>query len=222
MHVCRIVTTNQLLSCCDGEPIEAGVAQHIRECAVCANEIKRIDSVRASLRAMPTLAAPSLDAAIFQRRSQLNPIEQRAGSLTKRSLNSALAAGVALFAVVMSTDYIARRSPPIATEEIAASNATPTQETANPSMQSLVLRSQQLDARLQQLPSRPHVERASTSATIDTLQQRIQWVDYQLSVAHDVGMTDMQSADLWQDRVQLMNTLLKVRFAEAQRFAALR
>jgi hypothetical protein len=85
----------------------------------------------------------------------------------------------------------------------------------------LVIRSQQLDARLQQLPTRPRVERASTTVTIDSLEQRIQWVDYQLSLAQDVGLSESQASRLWQDRVRLMNSLVKVRYAEAQRFALL-
>jgi len=56
---------------------------------------------------------------------------------------------------------------------------------------------------------------------IGDIQSRIQWVDYQLSLADDVGMSDRQSAALWQDRIRLMDTLVKVRSAEAQRFAVL-
>jgi hypothetical protein len=86
---------------------------------------------------------------------------------------------------------------------------------------SLVIRSQELESRLQRLPRRPHIERGSTSATIDTLQSRIQWLDYQLSLSSDVGMTESQSAQLWENRIQLMDSLLKVRSAEAQRAAVL-
>jgi hypothetical protein len=75
---------------------------------------------------------------------------------------------------------------------------------------------------LRRLPSRPVVERASTTTTIDSLQSSIQWLDYQLSVAADVGLSERQAAQLWEDRIQLMDSLVKVRFAEAQRFAVLR
>ena len=49
-------------------------------------------------------------------------------------------------------------------------------------MPELVAQSQQLEDLLQTLPERPRIERVSTAATIDTIEQRIQWLDFQLSV----------------------------------------
>jgi hypothetical protein len=90
-----------------------------------------------------------------------------------------------------------------------------------PSLATLVSYSQLLDRTLHEMPRRPTTERAATGATIDSLQEHIQWVDFQLSVARDVGLNPTQSAQLWEDRVRLMNSLLAVRYAEAQRFAML-
>jgi hypothetical protein len=89
------------------------------------------------------------------------------------------------------------------------------------SIEMLVGQSQQLEAVLARLSSPRQIERAGTASTIDTLQERIQWVDFQLSVAEDVGLNKQQSTQLWQDRVQLLDTLVKVRYADAQRIAML-
>ena len=54
---------------------------------------------------------------------------------------------------------------------------------------------------------------------IDTLQAQVQWVDHQLSV---FGATDEAPAvteRLWRERVEIMNTLVQLRYVEAQRVA---
>jgi len=82
------------------------------------------------------------------------------------------------------------------------------------SVGTLMQRSQRLDAVLQVLPRRPQVERAGTSATIDELQNRIQMLDLQLSAATGEQHHD-DARRLWNARVELMNSLVHVRYAEA-------
>ena len=48
--------------------------------------------------------------------------------------------------------------------------------------------SQELEALLAMLPQSSSIERAGTAATIEELQARIQWLDFQLSVASEVGL----------------------------------
>lgn len=81
----------------------------------------------------------------------------------------------------------------------------------------LVDRSQRLEAVLQELPPRPAVERAATSAAIDALQSRIQLLDMELSSADGADVTITQARQLWGERVQLLNSLLGMRYAEAVR-----
>ena len=42
---------------------------------------------------------------------------------------------------------------------------------------------------------------------------------HQLTLADHAGITDQDAVRLWRDRVQLMNSLVTVRYAEAQRAA---
>ena len=78
----------------------------------------------------------------------------------------------------------------------------------------LVAQSQQLEGLLQKLPERPRIERVSTAATIDTIEQRIQWLDFQLSDAPAADLNEEQTRRLWRERVELMDSLVKVRYAE--------
>jgi hypothetical protein len=76
--------------------------------------------------------------------------------------------------------------------------------------------SQALDDMLGGLGARPVVERAGTSLPIDTLEAQVQWLDHQLSVGD--GELEPRSAEqLWRRRVETMNSLVQLRYVEAQR-----
>jgi chitinase len=79
-------------------------------------------------------------------------------------------------------------------------------------------RSQALEELLAALPERPAVERAGTSVPIESLQAQVQWLDHQLSLA---GAEGNPAADekLWRDRVEVMNSLVQLRYVEAQQVA---
>jgi hypothetical protein len=85
----------------------------------------------------------------------------------------------------------------------------------------LVEYSQELEALLAMLPQSGSIERAGTETTIDELQSRIQWLDFQLSVASEVGLSERQATELWQDRVGLLDALVKVKYADTSRMAML-
>ncbi len=213
MHACHTLTLDQLLSLRDGDPADAQAKSHAERCSLCSREISRLRSVQSALHALPALVPPPYDGAALQERLQ------RIRAYRKTRI--AAAAGICALAVALITSiYVVR--PRDATEATSAPQETSV-ATASidpmPEKLSLVIRSQELESRLRRLPRRPQIERASTSATIDALQSHIQWVDYQLSLSDDAGMTERQAAELWQNRIQLMDSLLKVRYAEAQRTA---
>jgi hypothetical protein len=179
--------------------------------------LERVHNVRAALQALPALTAPSY-AVIMP--AALPAAAQRSSRVVGTAVAAAIVGAIALSLVVAhpsdhesvaTTNHSLATSAPLGPMHIAT----------DPPIASLVIRSQDLEARLRGLPSRPVVERASTTTTIDSLQSSIQWVDYQLSVADDVGLSERQAAQLWEDRIQLMDSLVKVRFAEVQRFAVL-
>lgn len=85
-----------------------------------------------------------------------------------------------------------------------------------PTLDQLVAQSRQLDDLLQELPLRPRAERVVQAATLDTLEQRIQWLDFQLSFEAEAELNPEQARSLWRERVDLMDSLVKVRYAQVQ------
>lgn len=226
---------DELLSLRDGEPVDAGVAQHAGECQVCAAELTRLRQMQQRLQLLGSLDPPPLAPA--------NQVSLPAGSWSAgqgaggRRIGWAVAAGLVLAIAISMTVRTSGVAP-----ERAATTSLPTQlpaplskgvpatpaaasapSTVNPSTQrqpaaleQLVAQSQELDKLLQFLPERPSIERVAMAATIDTMEQRIQWLDVQLSYAPETGLNDSQAYRLWRERVDLMDSLVKVRYAEGQ------
>lgn len=84
------------------------------------------------------------------------------------------------------------------------------------SLDALMVQSQWIERHLRALPAERGVMRASTAATISELQDRIAAIDYTLN---DPGadLTVEQQERFWRERVRLMDSLMQVRYAHAQR-----
>jgi hypothetical protein len=199
-----------LLSLRDGEPVGAELVAHVRSCPICTGELQRLSAIRAEMQSLPQFEAPDLAWDRIQR-----TIPQRAPALPARKVGFAAAAAALITLAAIA--LIARHSDQHSTEQSVKApkvlNAPVSAET--PHLDELVAQSQQLEQILQTLPERPRVERVSTAATIDTIEQRIAWLDFQLSSAPDDDLNEEQSRRLWRERVELMDSLVKVRYAEA-------
>lgn len=192
---------DQLLSARDGEPLDAAIAAHVSACAHCTDGLVRLRRQRDLLKALPQLQAPDVWDAISR------PAPLRRAQSTSRW--AAVAAAVAFVSVV--TVGYSLRDEPVRIPVAELSTTSPSQVTED-QLASLIAQSHTLETTLQQLPARRRVERAGTAATIDGLEERIQWLDYYLSYASD-GLDETQASRLWEERVQLMDTLVKVRYA---------
>lgn len=189
---------DQLLSIRDGEPVDAGIAQHVPACTRCAAELRRLVRQGEALRRLPQHAAPDVWSRLGERaRSQ--------GRLQKWTA----VAAVLVLGVIATIAY--REEP----HDVAGRASVAATGMADEQFSSLLARSHALERALQSLPQRTAVERAGTAATIDGLEQRIQWLDHHLNHADDAGLDDRQTAHLWQERVALLDTLVKVRYAES-------
>jgi hypothetical protein len=199
---------DHLLSLRDGEPVDAATAAHVAECARCSAELRKLRETRAKLQSLPQLDAPTS----FQ---EIQRVMARPAAAPRRVVSARLVAAVA-FVTLTAIFFVALRDGTAPT--IAGRKAEPAQhptdviETAR--VPELVARSQQLEGLLQKLPERPRIERVSTAAMIDTIEDRIQWLDFQLSDARDSGLNEEQTRRLWRERVELMDSLVKVRYAE--------
>lgn len=85
-------------------------------------------------------------------------------------------------------------------------------------LRTLMVQSQQIERDLRALPGQPRMVRASMAATIVQIEDRIAAIDYRLN--HPASRLDPIDAEIyWRERVRLMNSLLDLRRAQAQRMA---
>jgi len=85
-------------------------------------------------------------------------------------------------------------------------------------LQALMVQSRQLESDLRALPEEPKVMRASTVATLSDIEDAIAAIDYQLNES-GVQMTLDERELFWRERVRLMKSLVRLRYAQAQRTA---
>ena len=86
------------------------------------------------------------------------------------------------------------------------------------SLNALMVESQQLERDLRALPGEPVVVRAGTAATIAAVEDQIAAIDYRLNYAPR-RLTPNETELYWRERVRLMNLLVQLRTAQAQRNA---
>jgi hypothetical protein len=165
-------------------------------------------NLRARLRALPP--APDADPHGWPEIQARIARSERSAQRRARAAAYATAASVAalgLFATIRSLES------PVA----PVTSAGPVTAPATPdALAELRSRSQMLEAALAELPARPAVERAATSVPIDSLEARVQWLDHEILVA-DAQASAPEAEQLWRDRVEVMNSLVQLRYVEAQR-----
>lgn len=188
----------ELLSVRDGAPVDARVPGHLESCARCRAELAHLAALQEALKRLPSFEPPR-DAY-----GRMRPRLRGKSALPSPRRWPALAAASSVALLLMSAFLW-----------ITQANRGALQALKPRGLDALVARSQKLEALLQSLPPRPDVEQAATSATIDALQSRIELLDLQLSRGASVEIKAEEVQRLWNDRVQLLNSLVYVRYAEA-------
>jgi hypothetical protein len=192
----------ELLAVRDGVPVDPAVEEHIARCSQCSFELTRLARIKLDLRKLPAFEPPPGAWRTVRARLEGAP---RARPMRRTFLTLATASG-ALAALALAwfvhLEHGAATAPRVDLRETEA-------------IGTLITRSQRLEAILHTLPPRPNVERAGTSAAIDELQTRIQLVDSQLSDPIKSGLDRSQAQRLWSARVELLDSLVHVRYAEA-------
>ena len=216
-------STVDLLRIRDGEPVDAEVRAAVEADPALRQELAALASTQRALQALPELQPPP---GVFERvRAQLaargkpTPVTDA----WQWPLRGAIAASVAVAAI-----WVAGRMPDAAPDNAAAPATIVAEQTQRPQVApllgtpayaSLVEESARLERALDGIRYRPRVVRASTAATIDGLEDRIAWIDEQLMFAPTLGLRASDRQALYGQRVELMNALVQIRYAEAQRFA---
>jgi hypothetical protein len=201
---------DQLLSLRDGAPVALEVREHVRVCTQCARELAMASRLREGLSALP-VAPRSGEAAWTAIAGRVASVERRRRRLARLAPLAAAAsvAALAMFAALRWTE------PGDSTREVALPTAPAARSNVNAELSELQTRSQELEAMLAAFPARPAVERAATSVPIDSLEAQVQWLDHQLTLAGADGHLP-QARELWSDRVEVMNSLVQLRYVEAQ------
>ncbi len=215
-------STEDLLSVRDGEPVDARTSEVIAADARCANEVERLQRMRIALRNLPELEAP---AGAWERIAAIeHETRYRSPSWLKRAAGLGVAAAVAAAAIVYlgSPAEDSRGSSTTATHEAARAadgldgRAAYGGRVVPASYTELVAESARLERMLGQLSYQRPLMSGATASTIVGLEDRIAFIDEQLTYSTARGLPQPERAALWGERVDLMNALVHVRYGQAQ------
>jgi len=139
----------------------------------------------------------------------------------RRWLIFGLAASVAALAVSF---LLPMRLVPTIDEEptlVAANDSREAQTVATAAAAepyaALVEESARLERILTVLPERARVMNVGTMGTIVGLEDQVALIDHQLTLGAATGLGGESRQALWRERVDVMNALVQVRYAQAQR-----
>lgn len=205
-----------LLKVRDGEPIDARRKSRLSGDAGAAAELARLRRLREELQALPRVAPPA--------RARARVLAAMAGASGRRAWVSGRAAAVAAVAIVIAATaaagYLARSSdsgsePPSAVTAPPEAAQTPA---GGDKYLALIRESARLERLLAELPQR-HVMNAATAGTIAGLENQIALVDRQLTLATFMDLEPEYEEALWRERVDVMNALVQVRYAQSRAFS---
>jgi hypothetical protein len=163
------------------------------------------------LRELPELAPPP---GVWER--VLEGVGARAAARRFRR-RLAVAAAVIVAAAAVPLTYVAMRAEP--PPRFAIVPMKPTSVTWDEtSYAPLIVESARLERLLAEMPAPRPLVVGSTAGTIVGLEDRIAYVDAQLSYAAARDLAPPYRQALWGERVELMNALVYVRLAQMQGF----
>ncbi|HXW09563.1 MAG TPA: hypothetical protein VD737_03040 [Steroidobacteraceae bacterium] len=201
-----------LLSLRDGHPVDVAVRAHVQRCARCAAALADATELPARLRALPPAAA---DQRGWRGVRERLASRRRADAVRARLGRVAAVASIAVIAVAVA--WRVAESPGLHSPDPTVRIATPlSAEEAVALDRVLQLRSQSaaLEDALAVIGDRPAVQRAGTTLPIDTIEAQVQWIDHRLSAG--AGDDAIEAERLWRERVDAMNTLVRLRYVELQ------
>jgi hypothetical protein len=178
-------TIEELLALRDGEG-SAWVREHVAMCVACAAELRRLEQVRAELRALPSFAPP---------RDRWRVVE---GTLRRerRIRRVSLSAGVLAAAAVVVLSFVGLRGPSPSPDDAALQQAMAESATMEQVFKAL----------------RPDQRALSgqTASVVADLEARLARVDAALSDPSAVRAAPDRIAELWKQRAGLLSALVDV------------
>ena len=172
------------------------------------------DILFTELHALPDTMPPRV---VWQRISEQARAEGLIGGSGQLERMKWLAGAAIAATVAMLALNLPFGNSPVDPGEGAFSNTPAVMETSGPrDLNALKVESQILEKNLRQLPEQPSVMKVSTAKTIQDLEDRIAAIDYRLNHP-GVRLTRAEARIFWRERVRLMNLLVNIRYAQAQR-----
>ena len=165
-------------------------------------------ALAAGLRALPELAPPER---AWSRIAAAAATARRRRTRYRQGLG--LAAGLAGGALALGLWL--RASEPNDGAEAVAARPAPALETPI-AYDSLLAESARLERLLLELPRHGRVMNAATAGTIVGLEDRVALIDERLMLAAASGAEPERRQVLWRERVDVMNALVQVRYAQAR------
>lgn len=206
--------TEDLLTLRDGEPIDAMLRERLASNPENAREVERLSRIAEDLRRLPLLEPPQ---GAWERIAAEISSQRRSRSVRFVAAAAALVAIAALLLVAPWQDRnvdTADAEPP--------SFAAPLEPEAEPEpdpnadYERLVAESARLELMLAALEGSPRLMNAGTALTIADLEDYIVLVDEQLNYAEAREVDLRYREALWRERVDAMNALVHVRYAQAR------
>jgi hypothetical protein len=186
----------------------------------CGLGVRERELLYAGLRQLPETMPPR---AVWQRvetqaRAEgllADRLSSRFTSRFKWIAGTGLAAAVALVVINLPAPFTGNDNEAFPT---VPTYAEQNNALALTTLTALMVESQELEDDLRSLPSQPQLVRASTAATIAGLEEQIAAIDDRLNDT-SIRMSHEQMELYWRERVRLMNLLVQLRTAQAQRNA---
>jgi hypothetical protein len=209
--------TEDLLAVRDGEPLAALARAAVESSPIHGHEVERLRRMRNALRALPAIEPPPHVLTRVFEEKEVRVVDR--SRWARFAAGAGMAAAVATAAIVyVATSGEGSRPPPIAPPALVADGASsaPSATAVPVSYAPLAEESARLEQVLAALPARRVLMTGATATTIAGLEDRIAFVDEQLSYGAADKLPVPQRVALWSDRVELMNALVNVRLAQAQ------
>ena len=237
-------STEDLLSVRDGEPLDAVTSNLIAASPAHEREIECLREARHALRQLPELAPPDgmwerIVAVERETRRSRSP------SWLRPAAGVGVAAAVAALAILviatpsrprggfeprttLQAPLQTRNAAPLVAPAEEPSTVVGTRTVFDPdrpfvgarivpaTYPALVQESARLDRTLRQLSYQRPMMSAETATTIAGLEDRIAVIDEQITYSNARDLPQPQRVALWGERVDLMNALVHVRYAQAQ------
>lgn len=196
----------QLIALRDREPVAAEIAGHVGACAECGRTLTRLTEWQQRLRMLPAFSAPE--------NGWGRVIERSGKTAGLRRARWLPAAGIGLVASLVAAVALIAWHLPLSVSPAATGIYSGAAKMSR--LAQLQAQSRYLENAVQSMNAdgEPRIVNAASAATVAALEDRIALVDYAINNSTTQPQAAVQLTQLWQQRVDLMQSLAAVRYTQ--------